>query len=173
MTKILIEALLHAPNKKLRLEGILAYVCQKYPNLTVNQKKLENGVRCNLSIHKLFRRLGQPRTKNSYWEMDTVEYRKMLDEEKQKEEEGKSYIDQRAQVALNQWNNLKSKQHQDQVRVDFRQTQELRNAESFLVSDESGIKNRGQNKIYRPYGIRNLNELADRINEKAIENIKS
>ena len=204
---LVIEALLNAPNKKLRLEGILAYVCQKYPNLTVNQKKLENGVRCNLSIHKLFRRLGQPRMKNSYWEMDTVEYRKMLDEEKQKEEEGKSFIDQRAQVALKQWNNLKSQQRQDQVRVEFLQNQELRNAESFLVTDdfgqscnetgmeqltqshvpvqlpqrtkrrpmtlpESGITNRSLHRFYRPFGV-NLDELADRINQKALENIRS
>ena len=210
---LVIEALLNSPQKKLRLEGIIAYLCQKYPNLAVNQKKLENGVRCNLSIHKLFRRLGQPRVKNSYWEMDSIEYRKILDEEKQKEEEAKSYVDQRCQVALKQWNNLKSQQrHQDKaVRVEFMRTQELRNAESFLVTDDFGqlyngtgmkfaqthvtpnplisqthesvqltrrtqvessvVKNRGPNR-FRPYG-RNLDEIADRINQKAIENIKS
>ena len=211
---LVIEALLSSPTKKLRLEGIVAYLCQKYPNLAVNQKKLENGVRCNLSIHKLFRRLGQPRVKNSYWEMDSIEYRKILDEEKQKEEEAKSFIDQRCQVALKQWNNLKSQQrHQNRaVRVEFMQTQELRNAESFLVTDgdalgqlynesgmkfaqthvtpdplishshesvkltprsqvESSVQNKGPSK-FRPYG-RNLDEIADRINQKAIENIKS
>lgn len=196
---LIIEALLNSATGKLRLENIVDYLEQKYPNLGSNQKKLENGIRCNLSIHKLFCRVGQPRSKQSYWVMDPVEYQKILDEEKQREEEAKSFIDKRCQVALKQWNNIQHQHRQNEVVwVDFmRNADELRTAERFLVTNgdtakgdyndpsslqaheqvqvtprikvESSIKNKGPNK--RGYG-RNLDELADRINQKAIENIK-
>ena len=223
---LVIEALQNSSDGKMRLENILDYLSKKYPHLSSKKKKLENAIRTNLSIHKLFCRIGQPRSKHAYWRLDPVEHKKLIDQEKLKEEEAKllldkrcqlalsqhreeeSMIDKRCQVALRQWNPLKQHtySYNDAVQVEFVEAQELRNAERFLMDDgmansfgdtviggheayeqfqvqiqarnkdvkKIALKSKSSFPSYRgAYRQENIDQLAHRINQRAMENIKS